>query len=836
MEVFFYAKIFRCSEFQIIFVFMLYFVEVVLPLAVAKNFTYQVSEAEFHYIQIGMRVAVPFGKSKIYTGLVITKHHNPPQLYQAKEIHQILDEKPIVTTFQLEHWNWIASYYMCSLGEVFRAALPSGYILESETIVSATKNLVETNELKDDEYLIFEALQQQSSISIQDVVKILGKKTVLPIINKLLAKGVLELQEEINEQYKPKLIRYIKMPTHLLEPEELPKVLEVVTKAKKQHELVLKYFQLQAQFKKPISVKQLLDFAGSSPAIVKALVEKEIFEEYHLHQDRVVFEKKDDAAFTLSPAQQTAFDAIQTNFNTNDVCLLHGITASGKTEVYIKLMEQYLQEDKQVLFLLPEIALTSQLVQRLTAYFGNQVAVFHSKYTNNERIEVWNQLVANSEKAKIVIGVRSALFLPFSNLGLLVVDEEHEQTFKQQDPAPRYHARDAAVVLAKLHQAKVLLGSATPSLETFYNTKIGKYGLVTLKERYGNVVLPEIELVDLKDSYFRKRMTGHFSDTLLKEITETLALGEQVILFQNRRGYSSYVECIPCGHVPHCPSCDVSLTYHKFKNQLRCHYCGYSIANPTHCHNCQSVDLTTKGFGTEQIELELKDLFPEKKIGRMDQDTTRGKFGFEKIIDAFKNQEYDILVGTQMLAKGLHFDNVTLVGVMNADNLLNQPHYRAYERAFQMLTQVAGRAGRKEKKGKVIIQTYNTYHNTIQQVLSTDYLGMFKEQLYERQNFNYPPFCRLIRITVKHRDFDKLKEGAMWLYNVLQQQLQVPVLGPEEPAVNRIRNEYIRTLLIKIPTTANLGQKKRIVNKCLSSFEAVAAYRSIRVVVNVDYN
>jgi primosomal protein N' (replication factor Y) len=815
---------------------MLYFVEVVLPLAVPKNFTYQISEAEFQYIQIGMRVAVPFGKSKIYTALVISKHHNPPQLYQAKEIHQILDEKPIVNETQIAHWQWIASYYMCSLGEVFRAALPTGYILESETIVKVSKNQTEINELKDDEFLIFEALQQQSFITIQEVVKILGKKTVLPIINRMLAKGALELQEEINEQYKPKLMRYIKMPEHLLEPEVLPQVLKTVTKAKKQHELVLNYFQLQAQFKKPISVKQLLDFSGSTPAIVKALVEKEIFEEYYLHQDRVIFEKNSDADFTLSEHQKVAFDDIQSNFITNDVCLLHGVTASGKTEIYIKLMECYLHQEKQVLFLLPEIALTSQLVQRLTAYFGNQVAVFHSKYTNNERIEVWNQLVANSEKAKIVIGVRSALFLPFSNLGLLVIDEEHEATFKQQDPAPRYHARDAAVVLAKMHQAKVLLGSATPSLETYYNTKNGKYGLVTLKERFGNVVLPEIELVDLKDSYFRKRMTGHFSDTLLHEITETLALGEQVILFQNRRGYSSYVECIPCGHVPHCPSCDVSLTYHKFKNQLRCHYCGYSIANPTHCHSCQSVDLTTKGFGTEQIELELKTLFPEKKIGRMDQDTTRGKFGYEKIIDAFKNQEYNILVGTQMLAKGLHFDNVTLVGVMNADNLLNQPHFRAYERAFQMLTQVAGRAGRKAKKGKVVIQTYNPYHNTIQQVVSNDYLPMFNEQMYERQNFNYPPFCRVIRITIKHRDFEKLKEGAMWLYNVLQQQLKVPVLGPEEPAINRIRNEYIRTILIKIPTTANLGQKKQVVAKCLSSFEAIVAYRSIRVTLNVDYS
>jgi primosomal protein N' (replication factor Y) len=516
------------------------------------------------------------------------------------------------------------------------------------------------------------------------------------------------------------------------------------------------------------------------------------------------------------------------------VNLLHGVTASGKTEIYIKLLEQYIKAGKQVLFLLPEIALTTQLVQRLTAYFGNEVAVFHSKYTNNERIEVWNQVLENSSKAKVVIGVRSALFLPFSNLGCIIVDEEHEQTFKQHDPAPRYHARDAAIVLAKQHGAKVVLGSATPSLETYYNMQSNKYGLTELKVRYGNVVLPEIQLVDLKDKYFRKKMSGHFSDELLEEITEKLSKGEQVILFQNRRGFSPYVECMTCGHVPHCPSCDVSLTYYKFKNQLRCHYCGHSIANLTHCHSCQSVDVTSKGFGTEQIEMELKTLFPEKNIGRMDQDTTRGKFGFEKIIDSFKNREIDVLVGTQMLAKGLDFDNVTLVGILNADNLLNQPNFRAYERAYQMMMQVSGRAGRSEKKGKVIIQTYNPYHNTIQQVLGNDYLEMYKEQIYERQNFKYPPFFRLVKLTLKHRDFDKLKEGSMWLYNVLSQNLDMPVLGPEEPAINRIRNEYIRTIMVKIPIQKNLGATKQIVAKVLMSFEAVPQYRSIKVKVDVD--
>jgi primosomal protein N' (replication factor Y) len=611
-------------------------------------------------------------------------------------------------------------------------------------------------------------------------------------------------------------------------------LLNELTGAKRQRELVLHYFQLHAQDKNPISVKKLVESSGCTSAIVKALVDKAIFEEYYVAQDRVTFDQVPDSQFTLSAPQQEAFESIQQNLNQFDVNLLHGITASGKTEIYIKLLEHYVQQGKQVLFLLPEIALTTQLVQRLTAYFGNEVAVFHSKYTNNERIEVWNQVLEQSPKAKVVIGVRSALFLPFSNLGCIIIDEEHEPTYKQNDPAPRYHARDAAIVLAKQHKAKVLLGSATPSLESYYNVQTKKYGLTELNVRYGKVVLPEIFLIDIKDKYFRKKMTGHFSDELIEAIAETLANGEQVILFQNRRGFSPYVECMTCGHVPHCPSCDVSLTYYKFKNQLRCHYCGYSMANPTHCHSCQSVDLTAKGFGTEQIEMELKTLFPDKNIGRMDQDTTRGKFGFEKIIDAFKNREIDVLVGTQMLAKGLDFDNVTLVGILNADNLLNQPNFRAYERAFQMMTQVSGRAGRSQKSGKVLIQTFNLHHNTIQQVLGTNYSDMYKEQLYERQNFKYPPFYRLIKLTLKHRDFEKLKEGSLWLYNVLVKSLPFPVLGPEEPAINRIRNEYIRTIMVKIPAQSNLNQAKIVIGKTRNSFEAIPQYRAIKVTINVD--
>ncbi|MEO8254541.1 MAG: primosomal protein N' [Flavobacterium sp.] len=817
----------------------MYFVEVILPLALAKTFTYSVSEAEYNYIQKGMRVAVPFGKSKIYTALAIDLHQNKPTLYEAKEIHQILDEKPIVTENQIKHWQWIASYYMCAIGDVYRGAMPSALLLENETIITQkTAGFIDESLLTDDEFLIYQALQQQSSLKIQDIIGILNKKNVFPIIQKLIDKNILVLQDEMQESYKPKLVRYIRLHPKYESNEGLNDLLEILKNANKQKEIVLTYFQISAsEKKKPISVKQLVEASGATSAVVKALIDKEIFQDYLIQEDRVNFTGESNSnQLQLSEAQQKAFDEIKTSFIEKEVCLLHGVTSSGKTEIYIKLIEDYLVEGKQVLYLLPEIALTTQLVTRLQAYFGNKVAVFHSKYTNNERVEVWNQVLQNSEKAQIVIGARSALFLPFSNLGFIIVDEEHEQTFKQVDPAPRYHARDASIVLANFFKAKVLLGSATPSLESYYNTTIVKYGLVEIKARYGNVMMPEIELVDLKDKYFRKRMTGHFSDVLIDGITTALNLGEQVILFQNRRGYSPLLECMTCGHVPQCQQCDVSLTYHKHKNQLRCHYCGYSIAKPTNCHNCSSVDLTTKGFGTEQIQQELVQLFPERKIGRMDQDTTRGKFGFERIIDSFKNREVDIMVGTQMLAKGLDFDNVSLVGIMNADNMLYHPDFRAFERSFQTMTQVAGRAGRSEKQGKVIIQTYNPEHNTIQQVTNNDYMGMYKEQLYDRQIYKYPPYFRIIKLTLKHRDFDKLKEGSLWLYQVLSQHLVgIPVLGPEEPAINRIRNEYIRTIMIKIPQNTSIITTKKTIQKILNSFDTVAQYRAIKVALNVDF-
>lgn len=814
----------------------MYFVEVIIPLSLPKTFTYRVSETEYNFVQNGMRAVVPFGKSKMYTALIIGKHQNQPALYEAKDIELILDDTPIVTQFQIDHWHWISSYYMCSLGEVYRGAMPSALLLESETvIVLKAETFVDETTLTDDEYLIYEALQQQSLLKIHEITQILNKKKVFPVIQHLIDKKMVVLQEEIQEIYKPKRVRYIKLHDKYNTDSGLNQLLEILKNAAKQREIVLNYFQLTATEKKPITVKKLIESANVNATVIKTLVDKEVFVEYFIQENRIKYQG--DLAinsFQLSLAQEKAFNEIKEQFSLKQVCLLFGVTSSGKTEIYSKLIEEQINKGKQVLFLLPEIALTTQLLARLRNYFGDKVGVYHSKYSNNERVEIWNQVLINAANTQIIIGARSALFLPFSNLGLIIIDEEHEQTFKQIDPAPRYNARDAAIVLAQNHQAKVLLGSATPSIESYFNAESKKYGLVEISERFGNVLLPEIELVDLKDKYFRKQMTGHFSDTLIESITAALSLGEQVILFQNRRGYAPVIECMTCGNVPQCPQCDVSLTFHKLKNQLRCHYCGYSMAKPTNCHRCFSLDLSTKGFGTEQIEQELISIFPQAKIGRMDQDTTRGKFGFEKIIDSFKNHEIDILVGTQMLAKGLDFNNINLVGIMNADSMLYFPDFRSFERSFQMMTQVAGRSGRALKQGKVLIQTYNPSHNIIQQVTQNDFLKMYNEQLYDRQIYKYPPFFRLIKLTLKHKEYDKLKTASTWLYEVMSTNLPMPVLGPEEPPISRIRNEYLRTILVKIPQKTAIGATKSSIQKILNSFESIAQFKAVKVVINVD--
>ncbi|WP_055442301.1 replication restart helicase PriA [Lacinutrix himadriensis] len=815
---------------------MNHFIDVILPVPLEKLFTYSITEAEASFLQVGMRVAVPFGKTKMYTALVHSIHNNKPLVYEAKEIHQILDETPVITLQQLTFWQWISKYYMCTLGDVMRAALPSAFLLESETIISKNNDkIIADEDLKDDEFLVYEALQHQSSLKIQDLISILDKKNVLPVIKRLLEKEAIHLQEEIYEKYKPKYVRYVKLHTAYTSEAALQDILEELNRAPKQKQVIMTLFMLSSKTKKPIKVAELTEASGASSAIIKTLVDKGILEEYHIQTDRINYSgDENEASKELNEHQIVALEEVKTAFEKHSVTLLHGVTSSGKTEIYVKLIEEALAKGEQVLYLLPEIALTTQLVSRLQNYFGEQVAVFHSKYSIHERVEVYQNLLNNSAKARIILGARSSIFLPFSNLGLIIVDEEHEQSFKQFDPAPRYHARDAAVVLANIFKAKTLLGSATPSLESSFNAQQNKYGFVELTTRYNNVLMPEIELVDIKDKYKRKKMKGHFSDRLIEEMTETLNDGQQIILFQNRRGYSPIVECNTCGNAPQCPNCDVSLTYHQYRNQLRCHYCGYNAAMLQKCMACGSPSLDSKGFGTEQIEVEVKELFPDYKVGRMDLDTTRGKYGYEKIITSFEQQEVDILVGTQMLTKGLDFRNVRLVGIMNADNMLNFPDFRAHERSFQLMLQVSGRAGRTEKRGKVLIQTYNPYHKILQQVSTNDYAGMYKEQMDERYNFKYPPIYRQIKIVLKHKDYNRVNMAADWYAKSLRQVFGDFVLGPEFPPVSRIRNQFHKNILVKIPSKQSLAKTKEAILRIDTSFNAVKDFRSVRVILNVD--
>ncbi|NMH86216.1 replication restart helicase PriA [Flavivirga algicola] len=815
---------------------MQYFIDVIIPVPLKKLFTYRISVSEYDFLEPGMRVAVPFGKSKIYTGIVYNVHNNPPTVYEAKDIQQILDDVPIVKAKQLQLWQWIADYYMCTLGDVMRAALPSAFILESETVIQKN-NIKEIDEkiLKDDEFLVFEALHHQSSLKIHDISNILDKKNVLPVIKRLIEKEAISVEEEVYEKYKPKLVRYVKLHANFSSETALEKLLDDLSRAPKQRQVIVTLFSVSATTKKPVKVLDLSTESGASTAIIKSLIDKGVLEEYYIQTDRIQYSgDENETTKNLNTYQEAALKEIKNAFGKHTVTLLHGVTSSGKTEVYVKLIEDILKKGQQVLYLLPEIALTAQLIKRLQNYFGEQVAVFHSKYSSHERVEVWNHVLNNSGKAKIVLGARSSIFLPFDNLGLIVVDEEHEQSFKQFDPAPRYHARDTAVVLAYMHHAKILLGSATPSLESYFNAKQDKYGLVEITKRYNDVLMPDIELIDIKEKFKKKLMKGHFSDRLIEEMTETLQEGHQIILFQNRRGFSPIVECNTCGHSPQCPNCDVSLTYHQYRNQLRCHYCGYNSAMIKDCMACGSPELDTKGFGTEQIEEEVKLLFPDYKVARMDLDTTRGKYGYEKIITALEQQEIDILVGTQMLTKGLDFRNVKLVGIMNADNMLNFPDFRAHERSFQLMLQVSGRAGRTDERGKVLIQTYNPYHNILQQVSTNNYTEMYKEQMNDRYNYKYPPIYKQIKITLKHKDYNKVDAASIWLAKSLVQVFKDHVLGPESPPISRIRNQFHKNILVKIPKQQSLSKTKKAIIRINDSFFSIKDFRSVKIILNVD--
>lgn len=814
----------------------MYFIDVILPIPLKQTFTYNVNKDEAYFLKQGMRVAVPFGKTKIYTGIVYAIHQEAPPGYETKSIDQILDETPIITEIQLKHWQWMATYYMCTLGEVVRAALPNAFLLESETIISLIPSeTIDESKFSDEEFLVFEALQHQSSLHINDIRSILDRKNVVSVIQKLLERGIVGVQEEVYEKYSPKIKRYVKIAAKYSSEENLKNLLESLARATKQKQVLMSLFMLSAQEKKPIDSVMLQKKSEAATSVINTLISKGILEEYFIQKDRIEYEGEESTDIkSLNEAQSVAFQEIKKSFETKDITLLYGVTSSGKTEIYVQLIEEVISEGKQVLYMLPEIALTTQLITRLQQYFGDKISVYHSKYSVNERVEVWRNVLVNKPKAQVIIGARSSLFLPFTNLGLVIVDEEHEPSFKQFAPSPRYNGRDSAVVLAKMHQAKVLMGSATPSLESYYNAKIDRYGLVTLKKRFGNVQMPKIELVDIKEKHKKKLMTGHFSDRLLEEINESLKNKEQVILFQNRRGFSPVVECTTCGVSPQCPNCDVSLTFHQYKNQLRCHYCGHTVPMQISCVACGSETLDNKGFGTEQIEMELKELFPEHNIARMDQDTTKRKHAHAKIIEALENEEIDILVGTQMLAKGLDFRNIALVGVMNADNLLNFPDFRAHERSYQLLQQVSGRAGRTKKQGKVIIQTYNPFHQILQQVSTNSYEEMFKEQMEERYQFKYPPHFRMIKITIKEKSFQKMEKASIWFTQALRQQLKNNVLGPEAPAVGRIRNLFITNILVKIPKGQSIPKTKDYINHISRSFNGIKEFSSVRVLVDVD--
>lgn len=816
----------------------MYFVEVILPLPLPKLYTYRINEDEAHFLQMGIRVAVSFGKSKVYTALVHKVHTNEPT-YETKDIEYILDETPIVTPEQITHWQWIADYYMCTLGEVIKSALPSAFLLESETIIEIAEKDLNSNLFSDDEFQVYEALHYKTALKGSEVSKIIPKKKTLKVIKSLVEKGAARISERIFEKYVPKLIKFIRLAEDYQSQEGLQKALELL-KGEKQKKLIMAYFNYINREVLPLKVENLLEEAKVSNAVLKSVVEKGILEIYYLQKDRVSFADSEVLAKkTLNNIQNEALYQVQQQFQTKNTVLLQGVTASGKTEIYIELIDQYLKEGKQVLYLLPEIALTIHLINRLKKHFGKNLSVYHSKYNTNERVEVWNNVLNNCSKAQLVVGVRSSVYLPFKNLGLVVIDEEHDSSYRQFDPAPRLQARDSAIMLANLFKAKTLLGTATPSIESMHNVKVGKYGFVYLSKRYANFLPPIIELIDIKDKQHRKRMNGHFSDILIEEMTNTLSQGKQVLLFQNRRGYAPIVQCMHCGTVPQCPHCDVSLTFHHSSNQLRCHYCGYAIPMPKTCIACGSVDLKTKGFGTEQISKELEILFPQVAIDRMDQDTTNGKYGYEKILAKFEQQETQILVGTQMISKGLDFENIGLVGVMNADALIHSPDYRAYERSFQLLLQVSGRAGRSAQRGKVLIQTYNPQHPVIQQVLQNDFKGMYQNQIEERQSFSYPPFVQMIKITLKHTNFNRTNEGAEWFANALKEAFAskkgIEILGPEFPLISRIRNEYMKDVLVKVkPSELSIHHTKEQIKRIETSFQSISNFRAIRVSYLID--
>ena len=806
------------------------YIDVILPLPLKGAFTYCTEQED---LLIGQRVVVQFGIRKLYAAIIKEVHDRKPSEYEAKPLLAILDELPIVNSIQLKFWDWIANYYMCNLGDVMNAALPSSLKLASESNVIVNPDFDgDIEHLKVDENLLLNALSHHEELSIAEITKLIPIKNIFSFINELIRKEVVQIKEDLHDKYKEKIVKIVRF----IATDELLKHIKL---SAKQLKFIENYLILNA--KKPGKkwvVADLLKQVGLSRSIFTALVNKEVFIiekegiSRLLKSNQELIKDKDLADF-----QQNALLEIELAFNEKDVCLLHGVTSSGKTELYIKLIEQQLKKEKQVLYLLPEIALTTQIIKRLQKHFGDKVGITHSHLNNGERVEVW-KAVQENDKDKIqypvMLGARSALFLPFNNLGLIIVDEEHDSSFKQHQPAPRYHARDSAIYLAHLHKAKVLLGSATPCVESYFNAKTGKYALVEMFTRFSGIALPKIQTIDIRKAHLKKQMTKQFAPKMLSSIIETLESGKQVILFQNRRGYSPVLSCGTCAHTPNCNSCDVSLTYHKWNKHLKCHYCGYTEQVPDFCPSCSAKDFSDKGFGTEQIEESLRDLLPTYVTKRMDYDTTRGKNAHQQIITDFEQGRIDVLVGTQMVTKGLDFDNVALVGILNADSMLHFPDFRAYERAFQLMMQVAGRAGRKGQRGQVLIQTYDEDHEMFGLLKSNDYTGFIRQQIQERKLFSYPPYNRLVGITLKHKNQRKLDETANALVVLMRKSFGARVLGPEYPAISKIRNYYHKNVLLKIEHEASISEAKIILHTIVEKMKNHPQHKSIRFILDVD--
>ena len=815
------------------------YVDVIVPLPIASQYTYSVPAELEESVQEGCRVVVSFGQKKFYTAIVTKVHYVAPENYETKDVEEVLDTSPVILPTQFRFWEWLSTYYLCTLGDVYKAAMPSGMKLESETLVAYNEDFEATVPLPKNEQRILDLLNDDKEQCVTQLQKASGLKSILPIIKRLLEKQAIFVKEDLKRNYKPRTEARVRLTEAYSTEHALRELFDNLGRAKKQLSLLMKYIELSgwmgtASTLKEVSKKDLLDKTGASVSILNSLVEKGVLETYYYEIGRL--DKSIKGTLSLNPlnvAQERAFTAIRNSFQEKSVCLLHGVTSSGKTEIYIHLIEEVLRKGQQVLYLLPEIALTTQITERLKRVFGHRLGVYHSKFPDAERVEIWKKQLTD-ESYDIILGVRSSIFLPFKRLGLIIVDEEHENTYKQQEPAPRYHARSAAIMLASMYGAKVLLGTATPSVESYFNARKGKYSLVQLKERYKEIRLPHIELVDIKELTRQKRMKGPFSPVLVKEIRSALDRKEQVILFQNRRGFAQMVECRTCGWIPKCKNCDVSLTFHKRLNQLTCHYCGYTQSVAASCPACGGVELLNRGIGTERIEEDIQLTFPDVRVARMDLDTTRSRTAYEKIIADFEQGKTDILIGTQMISKGLDFNHVNVVGILNADTMLNYPDFRSYERAFQLMAQVAGRAGRKDKQGLVILQTKSPELPVISQVLNNDYEQLYEDQLAERQVFRYPPFYRLIYVYLKHRKEDVLEQAAEMAATLLRTGLGNRVLGPDKPPIARIQTLFIKKIMIKVELTASMTKVRDYLKGVQRTLSEDARFRSLIVYYDVD--